>query len=146
MYRDSACSCVNPANGCVSTLGGATMEVVAPCAGTPNARCRARLKCNRRLFGTIQVTHQLPASAADFNRTPRKDMRCHARRLRRLSTFPYENASWTWFSAPARRPKVEVRQLTVTRPLTPPRTCAWTGWERSRTPQRSHGVLGSGST
>ena len=51
------------------------------------------MKCGWRLSEAVQVTHQPPSSAGYFAGPQRKDMRCHARRPRRMSTFPYVNAS-----------------------------------------------------
>lgn len=63
-----------PADGSVCMLGGAPIEVGAPCAGTSNVDDRARIKCDRRLFGAVQVTHQPPSSAADFVGAAREDI------------------------------------------------------------------------
>jgi hypothetical protein len=64
-----------------------------PCAGTSNADDRSRIKCDRRLSEAVQVTHQPPSSAGYLSGLAGEDMRCHARRPRRMSTFPYVNAS-----------------------------------------------------
>ena len=68
-----------PADRSVCMLGGAPIEVGAPCAGTSNVDGQARIKCDRRLFGAVDIAHEPPSSGADFNRTRRKDMRCSAR-------------------------------------------------------------------
>ena len=90
-----------PADGSVCMLGGAPIEVGAPCAGTSNVDDRARIKCDRRLFGAVQVTHQPPSSAADFVGAAREDMRFPREDSRvRGGKTPYEISSGRCSSAP----------------------------------------------
>ena len=135
-----------PADGSVCMLGGAPIEVGAPCAGTSNVDDRARMKCDHWFAGFVRMVDRPPASAADLSGTAREDMRFPREASRARRKNAYVISSGRACGGSARPPKLQLDVFSVTHPLDPLRACTRTGWERSRTLERSPCPPGRGST